>query len=111
MLYIRYICGYQNANNLSSAVKVKGQVVPQKETKREGESVQFICLSDEPVTWNFNGEPLPLNAAAHTLFVPFRTNYLSIAYIHSYNDGTYTCHGKTKDTYFESDGILRVISK
>ena len=68
--------------------------------------MQFLCISDEIVTWSFNGGRLPSNAFDEIMSTI--TYVLEIINVDYDNNGAYSCSGRSNHTYFISEGKLEV---
>ena len=81
------------------------KIYPTFQIAREGESVQFLCSAEGPVSWSFNKKFLPENVIVsdHNLTIP------EVSY---YNEGSYECHGfNYEGENLETQGLLKVRSK
>jgi len=81
------------------------KIEPQYQTGRIGESVFFSCESITYTNWKFEGGALPEN-------VLIVVNRILVKHITKENAGYYSCEGvSVRNTSFESEGLLKVISK
>ena len=75
-----------------------------------GRTVRFTCYSTSNTVWTFNGGRLPLNARTYR-GKRNEQHILKLIKVKLQNSGLYTCNGEYDSTSFQSDGVLKVVSK
>lgn len=73
-----------------------------------GDTVIFTCLSNESVSWEYNGQKIPENAVETKRDTMKKMLVIKNVQIH--NSGTYTCIGNDGGRKFEENGLLTVVS-
>ena len=91
-------------------VKLHNKILPQYINAKIGDQIEFICNSDMPVEWFYNGGPLPKNAINGSLSRK-STHWLRIPYVKKTDSGNYICHGQNNKVSFWDQGELVVSGK
>ena len=85
-------------------------VFPKHQIVSAGESADFVCVSEDFASFNFNGGQLLFNT--HFVAKPEIQQYwIKIPSVEMANSGTYECYDVDNPNYVLGQGVLSVTSK
>ena len=95
-----------------SIVKADIYFFPKVFTSHLGATVNYMCISDVPPKWFYEGGALPANVDIYRL-KQYRQYWLRINDVDMFNAGEYTCHGEDMNNRvaFTDTVHLKVIRK
>ena len=85
-------------------------IIPPALAATEGDTVEFVCVSNSQVTWKFQNSNLPPHVV--TGYIEELDAYrMTISFVRRDNAGTYTCSSTQDNILYETEGELTVIGR